>query len=225
MPTVILSFDDTVKTQYQFAAPLLRRFGFHASFFISFFYPEWMAQHASTLMTGEELAELDAQGFDIGNHTHTHIDVRAADREALGTQVSAIEQFLAGSHIRPPVSFAYPGGHYSDQAADLLRRRGYRCARGIGLRAFDPACDDWFNIPAFAIMAAHPERFELALQALGEETAVALCYHGIPDTVHPQCSVSPNTFTGQMEELRRRQCRVISFRDYCEQYPETKGNL
>ena len=63
MPTVILSFDDTVKTQYQFAAPLLRRFGFHASFFISFFYPEWMALHASTLMTGEELAELDAQGF------------------------------------------------------------------------------------------------------------------------------------------------------------------
>src|SRR4051794_14180230 len=68
--TVVLTFDDAVKTQLTNVAPLLKELGFQATFFIS---QHWMDDKANFL-TWEEVAQLHGMGFEIGNHTWTHSD-------------------------------------------------------------------------------------------------------------------------------------------------------
>jgi peptidoglycan/xylan/chitin deacetylase (PgdA/CDA1 family) len=63
--TVVLAFDDAVKSHLTFVASLLRDLGSHATFFISY---RWMPDEARFL-TWQEVAALHAIGFEIGNQT------------------------------------------------------------------------------------------------------------------------------------------------------------
>ena len=70
---VCLTFDDGVKSQYDFAASILEQAGFGATFYIS----EGLRflEDKTRYMTWEEIAELDSRGFEIGNHTRAHKNV------------------------------------------------------------------------------------------------------------------------------------------------------
>ena len=62
---VALTFDDGPKSQYTFAAPLLKECGFNATFYIT----EGLRflVDKERYMTWEEVAALDRDGFEIGN--------------------------------------------------------------------------------------------------------------------------------------------------------------
>ena len=68
--TVVLTFDDSVKSQATFAAPLLKKYGFNATFFITEGFSFHMRK--DLYMTWEEIKNLHDQGFEIGNHTQKH---------------------------------------------------------------------------------------------------------------------------------------------------------
>src|SRR5579884_1381592 len=67
---ILLSFDDAVKSHRTFVAPLLRKLGFRATFFVTHL---WMGDTAN-FMSWREIAELHQMGFEIGNHAWTHGD-------------------------------------------------------------------------------------------------------------------------------------------------------
>src|SRR6186713_3164610 len=66
--TVVLTFDDAVKSHVDIVAPLLKEYGFGATFFISH---AWM-NDSEYFMSWEEVAKLHQMGFEIGNHSWTH---------------------------------------------------------------------------------------------------------------------------------------------------------
>src|SRR6185369_14093258 len=66
--TVVLTFDDAVKSHLEIVAPLLKEYGFGATFFISH---AWMNDR-EYFMSWEEAAKLHQMGFEIGNHSWTH---------------------------------------------------------------------------------------------------------------------------------------------------------
>jgi len=66
--TVILTFDDAVKSHRTFVAPLLKDLNFRATFFVTHL---WMDDTAN-FMTWREIAEIHGMGFEIGNHAWTH---------------------------------------------------------------------------------------------------------------------------------------------------------
>jgi len=68
--TVVMTFDDAVKTHLSVVAPLLKRLGFRATFFITH---KWMEDRAYFL-TWDEVAKIHRLGFEIGNHSWTHSD-------------------------------------------------------------------------------------------------------------------------------------------------------
>jgi peptidoglycan-N-acetylglucosamine deacetylase len=74
---VVLTFDDSVKSHATVAAPLLRKYGFGATFFITegFNFPT----NKMDYMTWEEIRALHEQGFEIGNHTRDHMSLTAAN--------------------------------------------------------------------------------------------------------------------------------------------------
>ena len=95
MKTIVLTFDDAVRSQLTNVAPVLRRFGFGATFFVCRFTDEWRAQHAEHLMGLEELRDLQRQGFEIGNHTWNHPDMRTLSEEQNAREIDALADALA----------------------------------------------------------------------------------------------------------------------------------
>ena len=68
--TVVLTFDDAVKSHLTVVAPILAEYGFGATFFVTH---RWM-DDPTRFMTWDNIAQLHRMGFEIGNHSWTHAD-------------------------------------------------------------------------------------------------------------------------------------------------------
>ena len=70
---VVLTFDDSVASHHAVVRPILKRYGFGATFFITegFSFPT----NKQDYMTWAQIAELHRDGFEIGNHTRNHLAV------------------------------------------------------------------------------------------------------------------------------------------------------
>src|SRR5947209_7396673 len=82
---VVLTFDDSCKSHYTVARPLLKKHGFGATFFITegFDFPS----NKRDYMTWEEIAQLHRDGFEIGNHTRDHLAVSKKTLHDLAAQI------------------------------------------------------------------------------------------------------------------------------------------
>ncbi len=224
---VVLTFDDGAKSNGTFVGPLLLRYGFGATFFIT----EGLnfRENKQYYMTWDEIRELHAAGFEIGNHLGRHVDMRKHSREEIEADVAQIEQRCREHGIPVPRSFAYPGGHNSPEAVEVLAQAGYLFARrgcepltvsvdyewgGRG-PAYEPQRDHPLLIPLTGNAGPHWTFDDLVWtveQARDGKIAV-LTFHGVPDLDHLHCSVEPEVFAAYMDYLRDNNCTVIATRD------------
>ena len=200
MPNIYLTFDDTVCNHATTVAPLLRSYGWSATFFITRWNEEWRAKHGETLMDGTQLRQLAAWGFELGNHTINHLSPKD-DPTAYEKQIDDLEQYFIQERLPRAVSFAYPGGPYNPCAVPILKSRGYRYARIVKHRPLRQG-EDPFRLPAYAVHDDQPEQFTAALAEVRLGHEVILCYHGVPELVHPWVHTSPENFAIQMFQLR-----------------------
>jgi len=87
---VVLTFDDSVASQATFVAPLLKKHGFGATFFITEGF-EFLVDKTH-YMRWEQIKALHEDGFEIGNHTRKHAGVTKQKLEQLRSDVEFIEQ-------------------------------------------------------------------------------------------------------------------------------------
>ncbi len=84
---VILTFDDAVESHHSVVRPLLKRYGFSATFFITEGFS--FLSNKKDYLTWEQIAELHRDGFEIGNHTRDHLGVSRESLPRLEEQVTA----------------------------------------------------------------------------------------------------------------------------------------
>ena len=219
---VVLTFDDSVASHATFVAPLLKKHGFGATFFITEGF-EFLVDKEH-YMTWEQIKALDADGFEIGNHTRKHAGVAKQKPEQLAEDVEFIEQQCAKYGIPKPVSFCYPGYQTSEAAVKLLRERGYQFARAGGARAYDPAMDDPLTLPqAFdGKPASTLEQFKAAVAQAKDGKIAVMTFHGVPDIKHPHVNTDPAKFETYMQHLKDEGCKVIAMRDLAKHLPAKK---
>src|SRR5262245_31163481 len=70
---VVLTFDDSVASHHSVVRPILKRFGFGATFFITEGFS--FRTNKQDYMTWAQIRELHEDGFEIGNHTRDHLGV------------------------------------------------------------------------------------------------------------------------------------------------------
>lgn len=122
LPTrsVVLTFDDGYADNYQFAFPLLRRYGSKGTFYIATGFTG-----QNDYMTWSNLREMVAGGMEIGDHTIAHVDLAKSspamrDREL--TESKRALQDNLGVAIR---ALAYPGGAFNAEVTAAARKAGY----------------------------------------------------------------------------------------------------
>lgn len=220
---VVLTFDDSVKSHFTVARPLLKRYGFSATFFITEGFS--FRTDKANYMTWEEIRQLHEDGFEIGNHTRDHMHATAATVGRIEEQLQAIDAACAAAGIPKPVSFAWPGNEIAPEPLPVLRAHGIRFARRGGApehpyeggrgTAYDPTRDHPLLIPSAG--DARPtwtlDDFKAAVeQARGGRIAV-LQFHGVPEGEHPWVHTPRERFEEYMEYLYKNGYHAIALRD------------
>lgn len=220
---VVLTFDDSSKSHFTVVRPLLKQYGFTATFFIT---EGWdFRDNKRDYMTWDEIAQLHRDGFEIGNHTRDHMAVNAGNLNRIAEQLEAIAQRCRDHQIPPPVSFAYPGNAIDRGALAVLAQSGIKFARrggspeyayeaGRGI-AYEPELDHPLLIPTTG--DARPgwmlEDLQRAVEQARFGRIAVLQFHGVPDTAHDWVSTSPERFATFLNFLKVGGYRVIAMRD------------
>ncbi|MGE0760594.1 MAG: polysaccharide deacetylase family protein [Pirellulaceae bacterium] len=220
---VVLTFDDASRSHFTVARPLLLKYGFGATFFVT---EGWdFATNPRDYMTWEQIAQLHRDGFEIGNHTRDHQAVTAKSLPDLPHQVQAINARCQEHGIPQPVSFAYPGNAFTREALPVLRELGFLFARrGVNPEyayaegrgpAYEPGLDDPLLIPTTgdARPAWSLANLQAAVAQARQGRIAVLQFHGVPDTAHDWVSTPAGQFEKFLQYLADKQYRVIALRD------------
>jgi peptidoglycan/xylan/chitin deacetylase (PgdA/CDA1 family) len=220
---VVLTFDDASKSHYSVARPLLKKYKFGATFFVT---EGWdFATNKKDYMSWEEIKQLHDDGFEIGNHTRDHKGVTPESVRDLSAQLKGINQRCKEHGIPQPTSFAYPGNAIAKEGLPVLKDLGIKFARrggspeypykeGRGF-AYEPGLDHPLLVPTAG--DARPtwmlDDFKRAVEQARYGKIAVLQFHGVPDSAHDWVTTSTEQFEKYLKYLADEKYTVIALRD------------
>lgn len=207
---VVLTFDDAVSTGYTEVAPILKKYNFGATFFISEF-PDF--ENKYYYLTWKQIKKLHEMGFEIGNHTGHHRELPEINRKQFIKELNYIEKKCKKYDIPAPVTFAYPAWDPASYAFGVLKKKGYLFARTGGNRPYNPKKDYPYLIPSYNVGGMDSTEVMKAIQQAKNGKIVVLTIHGVPDYAHPWVTTPPHLFKKYMQYLLENNYTVIALSD------------
>jgi peptidoglycan/xylan/chitin deacetylase (PgdA/CDA1 family) len=121
---VLLTFDDGYEDFYTNAFPILKMYNFKATIFV---ITGFVSEPDGRYLTWDQIKELDRSGLiTIGSHTisHKNLVTRPEILPEIKQSKDVLEKFLGHS----VTTFAYPGGAFNENVANLVNQAGYNTA-------------------------------------------------------------------------------------------------
>lgn len=116
-----ITFDDGYGDNYGHAFPVLKEFGFAATFFVT---PENVGKEG--FMTWEMLREMAAvPGIEIGSHSLEHKPLSDIPEQEAWTSLIASKKILEEKLDREIKAISYPCGSFNERIAEMARGAGY----------------------------------------------------------------------------------------------------
>ncbi len=128
--TVAITIDDAFQSVYTGAYPLLKARGFPFTVFVA---TDPIDKRFPSMMTWEQMREMQKSGADFANHgtTHGHLvqpdkgESRKAWRERIEGEIVKAEGRLEAELGSTTKLFAYPFGEYDQRLASIVEELGY----------------------------------------------------------------------------------------------------
>ena len=134
MKTVCLTFDDGLQSHYDFVRPLLKKNNLKGTFFITDNKTLWSVDgtpidEKEGAMNIESLKKLESDGFEIGNHTLTHPNLKTLGDYEIRSEIQLMNNKIQSYGIKIPSTFCYPSYHTDSRVKGVLATMGCRFAR------------------------------------------------------------------------------------------------
>lgn len=168
--SVVITIDDSWRTTYTIAYPILKKFGYTATLFIN---PDSVTNSKKTMSWGM-LEEMLAAGFDVQNHTRFHRDLtKLKEGETFVEFFRSIDNEIVNSERKikkklgvKPKYLAYPYGKVNPLVIAVLKKHGYRGGLTV-VRGSNPFFIDNYRVNRSMIYGAYSlKMFEKNLKAL-----------------------------------------------------------
>lgn len=148
---VAITFDDGYRDNLENAMPILDELGIPATVFIVAGRVGMRLDHdsdpaSSTLMTWDEIREIESAGWVIGGHTLTHRKLSDCSPNEQKTEIEECTGMLKDNLGHSIESFAYPFGSaldYNEVSKAIVRQCGYRFGLSNRYGAHVPEADPW----------------------------------------------------------------------------------
>lgn len=123
---IAITFDDGYQEHYQNAFPLLKKYGFVATFFVII---DWVGR--PDMMSWANIKEMSEAGMAFGSHTLSHPHLTDLSDEDLKREVEESKKALEENLGRPVNFISYPGGNYNERVIEAVKAAGYKGALGV----------------------------------------------------------------------------------------------
>ena len=201
---IVLTFDDAPASHATVVAPILKSLGFGGSIYVCNF--DSFKTRKDWYLTWRQMVAMDADGLEIGNHTHGHSG-------GLENYLRMEDELIANRGPKM-TTVCWPLYNVVWPVCPDLAARGYTFGRGGHERPYRPTVDNPFDVPAFSITdGVSVESFVEKAQKACQGRVVVFCFHGVPDMEHPPVSLEPATFKVMMDYLKENHYEVIAMRD------------
>lgn len=152
---VVLTFDDGFADFHREALPLLARYGFTATVFVTTGWIQDAGPHAAGNRPGQmlcwsQIREAAAAGVEIGGHSHTHAQLDQIGESRLQDELAVSKALLEDGLGRAVPSLAYPFGYSSARVRQMVRDSGYGYACAVANSVARPA-QDRFTLPRLTV--------------------------------------------------------------------------
>ncbi|MFE9769028.1 polysaccharide deacetylase family protein [Streptomyces sp. NPDC005808] len=132
---VLVTFDDGYEGVHRHGLPVLAKYGFAATLFVS---TGWIrgayetGGRLGTMLDWDQVRELAAEQVEIGGHSHTHPQMDQLSDAALRFEVQRCREIITGEVGTRPASFAYPYGYSSRRVRAAVREAGFAQSLAVG---------------------------------------------------------------------------------------------
>lgn len=121
--TVVISFDDGNKDNYNFALPILKKHKFPAIEFISSDLID-----SPGYLNWNNVVEMEQNGFIISSHTRNHAYLPDLTLNALREEIVGSKKLIE-TKLKHKIHFiAYPNGGFTNVAKAIIEEAGYKAA-------------------------------------------------------------------------------------------------
>ena len=169
---VVLTFDDGFADFHERALPLLRRYGFTATLFVTTGWIADAGRHAAgrrpgRMLTWSQIIEAATAGIEIGAHSHRHPQLDQLGRSLLRAELTVTKGLLEDALGTPVLGLAYPYGYSNAQVRREVAEVGYTYACAVG-NVLGGTRYDLFALPRLTVRAFTGEStFGLAVRGQG----------------------------------------------------------
>lgn len=119
---VVITFDDGLQDQFKKGYPILKKYGYTATFFVK------LNNTNKGGLSWQDLKQLQSQGNIIGSHSLNHDNMSHMSTEQLQKELIESKRILEDNLGKEIKYFSYPGGEFSQNTIDEVKKAGYVAA-------------------------------------------------------------------------------------------------
>ena len=156
---VVLTFDDGFADFLTTALPILQRYGFVATLYVTTAYvgqtSQWLQHEGEAerpMLTWEQLRTVCSSGIECGGHTHSHPQLDVLPLQLAREEIWQCKHVLEEQLAQEISSFAYPYGYQTAAVRKLVQGAGFHSACAVKNR-MSTERDDPFAIARLMVGA------------------------------------------------------------------------
>jgi peptidoglycan/xylan/chitin deacetylase (PgdA/CDA1 family) len=157
---VALTFDDGFADFATHALPTLVQWNFTATVFITTGFVadaggDFVGTNLGRMLSWSQIVDADAQGIEIGAHSHTHPQLDQLPQRVLRSEIIQCRSLIEDRLQRDVTSFSYPFGYSNVRVRQTVQECGFRAACVVGNKLSRTSSDP-FCLPRLTISRKMP---------------------------------------------------------------------